>query len=144
MENFEKRGIKYTLLIIATTAICMMLCFLFMFKCVPTTNACNNEHIISNNKLVEIKREIVAEIDSYMNLIAPTNKVNAEVFFNLCDQYNVDVRFVLAQGQVESHFATKGTAKKTNSIFNVGAYDGHSAKKQMRNGFGYKDPNDSI
>ena len=37
MENFEKRGIKYTLLIIATTAICMVLCFLFMFKCNPQT-----------------------------------------------------------------------------------------------------------
>lgn len=95
-------------------------------------------------KLNSVKTSIVDEIESYLYMVAPTNKVNAEVFFNLCDQYNVDVRFVLAQGQVESHFATKGTARKTNSIFNVGAYDGHSAKRQMRNGFGYKDPNDSI
>ena len=46
--------------------------------------------------------------------------------------------------QVESHYATKGTAKKTNSVFNVGAYDGHSARKQIKNGFGYDNPNDSI
>lgn len=95
-------------------------------------------------KLNSVKISIVDEIESYLYTVAPTNKINAEVFFNLCDRYNVDVRFVLAQGQVESHFATKGTASKTNSIFNVGAYDGHSAKRQMRNGFGYKDPNDSI
>lgn len=95
-------------------------------------------------KLNSVKISIVDEIESYLYMVAPTNKINAEIFFNLCDRYNVDVRFVLAQGQVESHFATKGTASKTNSIFNVGAYDGHSAKRQMRNGFGYKDPNDSI
>lgn len=47
MDNFEKRGIKYTLLIIATTAICMMLCFLFMAKCVvkPIETVKNTEVI---------------------------------------------------------------------------------------------------
>ena len=106
------------------------------------------EHAIQQEqlqiKLNSIKTTIVDEIDSYLYMVAPTNKVNAEVFFELCDQYNVDIRFAMAQGQIESHFATKGTAKKTKSIFNVGAYDGHSARRQIRNGFGYADPNDSI
>ena len=62
----------------------------------------------------------------------------------MCDLYDVDIRLVLAQGHLESHFATRGTAAKTNSMFNIGAYDGHSASKQIKNGFGYVDPNYSI
>lgn len=94
--------------------------------------------------LETIKIDIVSEVDSYIDRIAPSNKIDSEMLFTLCDEYNIDVRFVIAQGQIESHFATKGTAKKTNSIFNVGAYDGHSASRQNRNGFGFSDPNESI
>lgn len=94
--------------------------------------------------LETIKIDIVSEVDSYIDRIAPLNKIDSEMLFTLCDEYNIDVRFVIAQGQIESHFATKGTARKTNSIFNVGAYDGHSASRQNRNGFGFSDPNESI
>ena len=62
----------------------------------------------------------------------------------MCCEYNVDIAFVLAQGQIESHFGTAGTARKTNSIFNVGAYDGYSAAKQRANGFGFSHPNESV
>jgi flagellum-specific peptidoglycan hydrolase FlgJ len=79
-----------------------------------------------------------------MYCVAPGTEVCGTTLFELCDNYNVDVRFAMAQAQVESHYATKGTAKKTKSVFNVGAYDGHSARRQIRNGFGYVDPNDSI
>lgn len=91
-----------------------------------------------------IKMNIIDEMDKYVDNVAPGSELNNGILFELCDKYNVDVIFVLAQGQVESHFATKGTAKKTKSIFNVGAYDGHSATKQRRNGFGYNNANDSI
>lgn len=94
--------------------------------------------------LETIKIDIVSEVDSYIDRIAPSNNIDSEMLFTLCDEYNIDVRFVIAQGQIESHFATKGTAKKTNSVFNVGAYDGHSASRQNRNGFGFDNPNDSI
>lgn len=149
MEDFEKRGIKYTIFITLFVAICMMLCFLFMFKCAPAINASNhntnnNEQIITNNHLSELKLKIATEIDSYMDCIAPKNKVNSVILFELCDEYNIDVRFAIAQAQIESHFGTKGTAAKTNSMFNVGAFDGHSAAKQKRNGYGYNTVNDSI
>ena len=62
----------------------------------------------------------------------------------MCLKYDIDIIFVLAQGQAESHFGTAGTARKTNSVFNVGAYNGHSASKQISNGFGFKHPNDSV
>lgn len=104
------------------------------------------EETINQKEVVmdAIKNEIIAEIDRYIYTVAPSSGVRGEVLFELCDAYGVDVRFAMAQAQVESHYATKGTAKKTNSIFNVGAYDGHSAKRQIRNGFGFNDPNDSI
>jgi hypothetical protein len=114
----------------------------------------NNEHenniepICDNSATIEmmntIKLNIVDEMDRYISIVAPESELNSGLLFELCDKYNVDLIFVLAQGQVESHFATKGTAKKTKSIFNVGAYDGHSAAKQKRNGFGFNNANDSI
>lgn len=109
------------------------------------TNIVFEETINQKEIIMEgIKNEIIAEIDRYIYNVAPSSGVRGEVLFELCDAYGVDVIFAMAQAQVESHYATKGTAKKTNSIFNVGAYDGHSAKRQIRNGFGFNDPNDSI
>lgn len=107
-----------------------------------------NEHIIiesqSISNLDSIRNEIVIEIDNYISKVSPKSKIDSKKLFNLCDDYNIDVRFVMAQGQIESHYATAGTAAKTNSIFNVGAYDGHSADRQRKNGFGYSNPNESI
>lgn len=104
------------------------------------------EDTINQNEILMegIKNEIIAEIDRYIYEVAPSSSVRGEILFTLCDEYGVDVRFAMAQAQVESHYATKGTAARTKSIFNVGAYDGHSAKRQIRNGFGFEDPNDSI
>lgn len=84
------------------------------------------------------------EVDNYIKSIAPTSKLSGKDIVEKCFEYNIDIIFVLAQGQIESHYGTTGTARKTNSVFNVGAYDGHSANKQNKNGFGFNDPNDSI
>ena len=92
----------------------------------------------------EARYQLAIEVDNYITSVAPKSCIDPFLMIDLCSQYGVDIRFVLAQGQVESHFATKGTAARTLSIFNVGAYDGHSASRQRRNGFGYSDPNDSI
>lgn len=93
----------------------------------------------------EIARDQLAiEVDNYILSVAPKANIDPYLMIDLCSEYGVDIRFVLAQGQIESHFATKGTAARTLSVFNVGAYDGHSASRQRRNGFGYSDPNESI
>ena len=97
-----------------------------------------------NKKLDSLRVEIINEIDNYMTSIAPKHEVDASWLFGMCDIYCVDVRLALAQGQIESHYATAGTAKKTKSIFNVGAYDGHSASRQCKNGFCFNNPNESI
>ena len=134
----------------------------FMFCILSTTRAivrANDNIVYQKSEYIEIidsvaiknsidmellKINIISEVDTYIDRVAPSNKIDPKILFELCDTYNVDIRFVIAQGQIESHFATKGTAKKTNSIFNVGAYDGHSAAKQNRNGFGFSNPNESI
>ena len=95
-------------------------------------------------KYEEARNQLAIEVDNYITSVAPKANIDPFLMVDLCWQYGVDIRFVLAQGQIESHFATKGTAARTLSIFNVGAYDGHSASRQRRNGFGYSDPNDSI
>lgn len=96
------------------------------------------------SKFDAAREALAVEVDNYIKTVAPSAVVDALNIIDLCAEYNVDIRFVLAQGHVESHFATKGTARRTNSIFNVGAYDGHSAKKQIKNGFGYKRPDYSV
>lgn len=90
------------------------------------------------------RHELAEEINRYISEAAPDATVNPYNIIDLSSEYGVDVRLVLAQGHVESHFATKGTAKKTNSIFNVGAFDGHSAATQIKNGYGYTHPDYSV
>ena len=97
-----------------------------------------------DSALIKSKEDLVIEVNKYIKTVAPKSKLSGEVLVDLCDIYNVDIRLALVQGHVESHFGTKGTAAKTNSVFNVGAYDGHSAARQCRNGFGFSHPNQSI
>lgn len=93
----------------------------------------------------DASREALAvEVDKYIKTVAPTSVVDALNLIDLCAEYNVDLRLALVQGHLESHFATKGTAARTYSIFNVGAFDGHSANKQIKNGYGYKHPDYSV
>lgn len=87
---------------------------------------------------------LITEVDSYIKKIAPTSQLDGETVVSLCIKYDIDIIFVLAQGQAESHFGTAGTARKTNSVFNVGAYDGRSASMQIKKGFAFSHPNDSV
>lgn len=90
------------------------------------------------------REALAVEVDKYIKTVAPTSVINSLNLIDMCAKYNVDIRLALVQGHVESHFATKGTAARTYSIFNVGAFDGHSAKRQIRNGYGYRHPDYSV
>lgn len=90
------------------------------------------------------KDSIVSEIDSYINKIAPSSSLNGVMLFTLCDEYDIDVRFAMAQGEIESHFGTAGVAAKTNSVWNVKAYDGRSADDMNASGDGFSHPDHSI
>ena len=107
----------------------------------------NEEDAIRDRMIEEYeiaRNQLAIEVDNYISSVAPKANIDPYLMIDLCSEYDVDIRFVLAQGQIESHFATKGTAARTLSVFNVGAYDGHSASRQRRNGFGFSDPNESI
>ena len=106
---------------------------------------CRDSYVHRLESKYDAAREALAiEVDKYINTVAPNADIDALNLIDLCSEYNVDLRLALAQGHVESHFGTKGTAARTNSIFNVGAYDGYSAEKQIKNGYGYKHPDYSV
>lgn len=89
------------------------------------------------------KSLVIDEIDKYIKSIAPNSTLNAITLFNLCEEYKVDIKFALAQGHIESHFGTKGMARKTNSVFNVFAFDGETYHKISKKGK-YDHPDYSI
>ena len=86
------------------------------------------------------KDTLTDAIDSYIREVAPSSVMNGIAFVNKCDEYNMDLFFVIAQTQVESTFATKGLGQKMNSAFNVKAYDGKGSKHMDK----YHHPDESI
>lgn len=90
------------------------------------------------------KDDLVKCVDNYIHSVAESSMMNGLAFVEVCDKYNIDLRFVLAQAQIESAFATTGIAAKTKSAFNVMAYDGRSAKDMIRKGHCYQHPDQSI
>lgn len=90
------------------------------------------------------KTELANEVDNYIKTVAPTSLVNADYLVEGCKNYNVDLIFVLAQGTLESHFATKGVGGKINSIFNVCVYDNIKSGNGVSKNYRYSHPDDSI
>ena len=94
-------------------------------------------------KYWETKAQLVDEVQNYINTVAPTSNLRACILVDACEKYNIEVKFALAQGEIESHFGTKGLASKTNSVWNVGAYDDHFYSKIIGT-YKYSHPNESI
>lgn len=90
------------------------------------------------------KEELVEEVEKYINSVAPNSSINAITLVDKCDEYGVDIIFVLAQAQKESHFGTIGLAAKTNSVFNVFAFDNYTEEDMKTLGKTYKHPDHSI
>lgn len=99
--------------------------------------------IIDKNKLI-IESALITEVDDYISKTSPSSQLNATVLVKKCLEYDLDIIFVLAQGQIESNFGTAGIATKTNSVWNVNSYDGRSAQYIIKNKLGYIHPNHSI
>lgn len=83
------------------------------------------------------KAVIVDEIRDFMNQV-PYHNISPILVLKYADKHNVDLRLFLAQGLVESHYGTKGLARKTNSVCNVGAWDDGTITHK------YDHPNESI
>jgi hypothetical protein len=72
---------------------------------------------------MKMKNQLIEEVGMYITKVAPLSQLTPELVVDKCLEYKTDIIFVLSQGLLESHFGTKGIAKKTNSVWNVGAYD---------------------
>lgn len=90
------------------------------------------------------KSLLIDEVDRYLKKTSPKTKLRGKDIVDACFEYGVDIKFVLAQAQIESNFGVAGVARKTNSPWNVKAYDGRSAGDMIRKGHGYDDPNKAI
>ena len=141
-ENFRKI-IKYIIL---------GLFFGFISFGVHIFSTLKERHYFEKNYIFEVYRQnleldyygakdtLTDAIDSYIREIAPSSVMNGIAFVNKCDEYDMDLFFVIAQAQVESTFATKGLGQKMNSAFNVKAYDGKGSKHMDK----YHHPDESI
>lgn len=87
--------------------------------------------------------EYVFEVQNYITSVAPTSNLRGYALVELCEKYNVDVKFALAQGEIESHFATTGLGARICNVFNVGCDDGKSIA-EIDEQYKKKYPNESI
>lgn len=89
------------------------------------------------------KSDLVDEVQAYIDLTAPTSNLRAYALVEECEKYKVDICFALTQGEIESHFGTKGLGSKINNVFNVGVFDGKSLS-EIDKKYRPDHPNESI
>jgi len=77
----------------------------------------------------KMRDRLINEVDRYIKRQAPTSKLTPEHVVDKCLEYEMDIIFVLSQGLLESHYVTKGVAARTNSVWNVGAFDNQKPRK---------------
>lgn len=94
-------------------------------------------------KYHEIKSVLCDEVQNYITSIAPSSNLRGYAVVEECLHYGIDICFVLAQGEMESHYATKGIGRKLNNVFNVGVYDNLTYSEISKN-YKYDYPNQSI
>lgn len=91
----------------------------------------------------DYKSALVNEVQNYITSVAPNSNLRGYAIVEECEKYNVDICFVLAQGEIESHFGTKGIASKLNCVFNVGIYD-NKTSEEIESKYRFDCPNESI
>jgi hypothetical protein len=82
---------------------------------------------IENNhslNIIETQYKLNKEVNDWFERKAPNTMLTPSVVIEECINYDIDIILVLSQGLLESHYGTVGLAKKTNQVFNVGAYSG--------------------
>ena len=93
---------------------------------------------------LESKTSLVREVQNYIDKVAPSSNLRGYAIVDECEKYNIDICFVLAQGEIESHFGTKGLGGKFNNVFNVNVHDKVRNAKTMNKNYIYTYPNESI
>lgn len=99
----------------------------------------NNPYGINNidydniKKKQKLVKEYIADILSKHNKTLDSLRFNPDNLVLNAYLYDFDLPFMLAQLQIESHFGTTDRARKSNSIFSVGAYDSGKDVVKFRN-----------
>lgn len=143
MKKIEIISLLINIVSIVAFIIILTTCIVNSFQIKKCEYTCDVYRDNIELKYQSAKSQVIDEIDKYIKQVAPNSALNAITLFNLCEEYGVDIKFVLAQGHIESHFGTKGMARKTNSVFNVFAFDGQKYHKISRKGK-YDHPDYSI
>jgi hypothetical protein len=94
-------------------------------------------------KYHETKALLCAEVQKYIDSVAPESNLRGYAIVEECEKFNIDIKFVLAQGEIESHFATKGIGGKLHNVFNIGVFDNLSIET-INSTYKYNYPNQSI
>lgn len=88
-----------------------------------------------------VKSDLVDLTQHYIDSVAPNSGLRALILVENCEKYGIPISFTLAQGEIESHFGTTGLAFRTNSVWNVGAFDSYSYSEIQHK---FNNPNDSV
>lgn len=88
-----------------------------------------------------VKADLVDITQHYIDSVAPNSGLRALVLVENCEKYGIPITFTLAQGEIESHFGTTGLAYRTNSVWNVGAFDDYTLNDIQHK---FNNPNDSV
>lgn len=142
--NIEKFRITLNSICILIVAIVAVFAFFWAFpKTEKETGYNTAQEYIRELQLgyQGVKSDLVDITQHYIDSVAPNSGLRALVLTEACEKYGISIVFVLAQGEIESHFGTRGLAFRTNSVWNVGAYDGHSIDELQ---YLYNNPNDSV
>ena len=83
-------------------------------------NNIDYENIVNKEKLV---KEYISDILSKHGKTLSDLRFNPDNLVIASYQYDYDLPLLLAQLQIESHFGTTERARRTNSMFSIGAYD---------------------
>ena len=139
---------KYDIIDICLLFICIITLFVISFTLIQNTH---NElyspsyvqECMVTLKYNNAKLALVNEVDNYIKSVAPQTALDGYVIVEECLNNSIDICFVLSQGESESHFGTTGLARKTNSVFNVYAFDGQTQEQISEKGK-YAHPNYSV
>lgn len=88
-----------------------------------------------------VKADLVDITQHYIDSVAPNSGLRALILVENCEKYGIPITFTLAQGEIESHFGTTGLAYRTNSVWNVGAFDDYTLNDIQHK---FNNPNDSV
>jgi len=95
-------------------------------------------------QLDSLHNELVQRTDTYISKRFPKSKLTGEALVTACIEHDFDICFALAQAEIESGFGTAGKAARTNSPWNVGAWDSRTSQQMNKLGYGYSHPDLSI